>query len=520
MGFKSNMKENQYTIKSSHIRWIAVFLVIFICTSTISYYLIFKSDILKNILWAGTVSIVAAVVFGLMIFFVKPINSKTQRQERALNYYNTITKLPGRMLFNDRLNQAIIGAKHKKHLVGVIILSIDNFKNISDSLGKTGGELLIKEVSKKLTLCAGEDNTTAHLNEDEFAFIFPRIMKIHDAASTANSILQCISKPITIDEQDIYITGSIGISLYPIDGNDSFSLLENAYTALDNAKINSKNGYQFYTTLLSTMVVEHTAMKNGLIKALQRDEFIVHYQPQISLKDGKIIGAEALIRWKHPALGLIIPGKFLSTAEEAGLMIPIGEWVMRTACIQNKKWQDEGLLPICMSVNVSYNQFKDEKFIESVEKILIETGMLPKYLELDIPQEVFDDFENSRIKIMELKGIGVNICIDDFGIGKMSLKNLMVLPINTIKLDRSFIMSIKNSEDKDTMAVSMISLGHSLKSRVVAIGVEDEEQLTLLKNNNCDAIQGYYFSEPVDVERFTRYMKEEWCIKNNAIYHL
>lgn len=519
MGGKGDMKENQYTLKSSHIRWIAVFLVIFISTSAISFYAIFKGSTIKAILWAGIVSFISIAFFVLMAIFIKPMNSKSLKQERPLNYYNPITKLPGRALFNDRLGQAIVGAKHKKHLVGIMILNIDNFKDIIESLDKKSGELLIKEISEKLTLCAGEENTTAHLNEDEFAFIFPMIKKIHDAASTANSILQCISKPIMIEGHDIYITGSIGISLYPIDGNDAVSLVENAYAALDNAKKNSKNSYQFYTSILSNMVVEYTAMRNGLIKALQREEFIVHYQPQISLQDGRIIGAEALIRWKNPALGLIIPGKFLSTAEEAGLMVPIGEWVMKTACMQNKKWQDEGLMPICMSVNISYYQFKDEKFVESVEKVLIETGLLPKYLELDISQEVFNDFENSRIKIMELRGMGVNVCIDDFGVGKASLKNLMALPINTIKIDRS-IISIINNEDKDTMAVSLISLGHSLKSRVVAIGVENEQQLKLLKDNNCDAIQGYYFSEPVDAERFTRYIKEEWCIKNNAIYHL
>lgn len=516
---KDNDEEYLHALRLKKIRRaVAILIIIIVCTLSLSYYYMFNRKTSFSIWWTLAITIFL-MVLGIIIsgIIIKPDSNLLKEHAGSLNYYNPLTRLPSRIVFNDRLGQAIAGARHKKHLVGVMVLDIDKFRTVNDSLGRNGGDRLVREISERLMLCAGDENTVGHLRDDEFAFVFPKVMKIHDLASIANEIMQCIAKPFTIGNQDIYITGSIGISIYPIDGNDVQSLVKNAYEAVAKAKAKGRNSYQFYTSELASMVVEYTAMKNGIIKALQRDEFVLHYQPQVDLESGKIIGAEALIRWKHPSLGLIIPGKFLSTAEETGLMFEIGEWVIRNVCQQLQKWEKEDMPFLKLSINISKSQFQDDKFIRSLKRIFNETEISPKCLELDITEDVFIDFEAAVDRINELKAMGVSVALDDFGTGSLSLKNLLTLPIDIVKIDKSFIKAIDGSDDKNAMAVSIISIGHSLKAKVLAIGVENQDQLVLLKNNECDDIQGYYFSEPVSVESFERLIKDGWCLKDNMI---
>jgi diguanylate cyclase (GGDEF)-like protein len=516
---KDNDEANLHALRLKKIRRkIEILILLLVCFSCLFYYYAFRIKNSVSIWWIIAITIFLTAL-GIVIsrIIIKYDSRLIRNFEGSLNYYNPLTKLPSRIVFNDRLGQAINGARHTKNFVGIMVLDIDMFRTVNDSLGRSSGDELVKELSERLLLCAGDENTVGHLRDDEFAFVFPKVTKIHDLASISNEIMQYIAKPFTIENQDIYITGSIGISIYPIDGNDVQSLVTNAYEAVSKAKSQGRNSYQFYTTELASMVVEYTAMKNGIIKALQRGEFVIHYLPKVDLADGKIKGAEALIRWKHPSLGLIIPGKFLSTAEETGLMFEIGEWVIREVCNQLLKWKNEVMPPLKLSINISKSQFDDDKFIRSLKRILNETDIPPQCIELDLTEDVFINYEAAVNRIEELKNIGVGIALDDFGTGSLSLKNLLTLPIDTVKIDKTFIKAISKSDDKNAMAVSIISISRSLKADVIAIGVEDENQLVLLKNNGCDYIQGYYFSEPIPEESFTELVKNGWCLKDNIV---
>lgn len=514
-------KKSNTNLSVSRLRIRSIFLIIFevLVTLGFSLYMIWWEKI-KNIQLLVGFSL-SIIFFGIIYIclFLFPLNSLGEINHNHSTYYSSVTGLPGKMLFNDRLGQYIVQSRDSKSFTVVMILDVDKFKSINETFGRSIGDLLVKEIAERLLKYVDDKNTVGHLAEDEFAFIFPEVNNIYEAAAIATNILNIISKPFYIMEQEIYITGSIGISLHPIDGNDPQNIIKNTYEAVKSAKQQGRNNYKFYTDALSSLIVEHTAMKNGLIKALQRDEFVLHYQPQINLETGMIEGAEVLIRWMHPSLGLIIPGKFLSIAEETGMMPTIGEWVLRCACEQNKRWQEMGLSPICISVNISTSQLEETGFIEIVEKILKETEANPEYIELDLQESTIFDFENSSLLIENLKKMGFKIAIDDFGTGYSSLKYLSRLLVDRIKIDKIFIQNITDASKRDTIASSIISIGHSINGRVLAVGVENEEQLLHLKNNGCDSIQGFYFSEAVERERFEVMVRDNWHLRDNIIYH-
>ncbi|UCD65981.1 MAG: bifunctional diguanylate cyclase/phosphodiesterase, partial [Deltaproteobacteria bacterium] len=341
------------------------------------------------------------------------------------------------------------------------------------------------------------------LGGDEFGILLDDLRDVKFVAVVARKILQTLSKPIIIQEYELYATSSIGISLYPDDGEDEDVLLRCADTALYRAKDAGKNNYQYYTSDMNTRAFEFLLMESGLRKALDNDELVVFYQPLINLENNKLIGMEALLRWKHPEKGMISPGDFIPLAEETGLIEPIGEWVLRAACTQNKKWQDEGYPPVKVSVNMSARQFSKKNISEQINDILQETGLSPEYLGIEITESVImQDVKSTISKLKQMQEMGISLSIDDFGTGYSSLSYLKLFPIDDLKIDRSFVFNITSDSTDAAIAASVILLAHSMNLKVVAEGVETEEQLEVLRQQGCDYVQGFLFSRPLAAEEF------------------
>jgi diguanylate cyclase (GGDEF)-like protein/PAS domain S-box-containing protein len=439
----------------------------------------------------------------LFIGIVRDITERKHAAERLdyLAHYDALTGLPNRALLNDRLRQTTIAAGRHERVVTVMFLDLDRFKTINDTLGHDVGDLVLRTVADRLTACVREGDTVARLGGDEYAIILADMAQSRDAMGIAQKILDRVREPISLAGHELVISASIGITLYPADDARIEHLLKNADTAMYRAKEQGRNTYQFYTADMNAEAVLRLTLETDLRRALEHGEFLLHYQPQIDLKSGALIGMEALIRWRHPGEGLVPPATFIPLAEDTGLIVPIGQWVMRTACAQNKAWQDAGLPALRVSVNVSARQFRQKSFPETVAAILRETGLGPAYLELEVTESLMmDHVEAAIMTLKEFHGMGIKLSIDDFGTGYSSLSYLRRFPIDSIKIDRSFIGSLATDSDQTAIVVAMISLAHTLRLRVVAEGVETAGQAAFLCEHGCDEGQGYLFSKPLAAE--------------------
>ncbi len=424
--------------------------------------------------------------------------------------YDVLTGLPNRNLLQDRLKRAVF-AQRDARPIAVVFIDLDHFKFINDSLGHTQGDKLLAIIAERLASIVREGDTVARLGGDEFVLVLNDQNKEDVIFRAMQRVLNKVSEPMTIDGQELYITCSAGVSLYPADAPDVETLLKNADVAMYRAKEHGRNNFQFYTPEMNDLANERLALEHSLRRALERNELLLHYQPKVNLQTGMIVGAEALLRWQHPEWGLIAPERFIPIAEETGLIVQIGAWVIRTACNQARLWQDAGLPPVVMSVNLSARQFRQESFVKVVTQILHETGLKPEQLEMELTESMLMHNANAAISILAgLKSIGVRLSLDDFGTGYSSLSYLSRLPIDTLKIDRSFVQHIGDQDECDNgiLAQAIISLGHSLNLTVIAEGVETGDQLKFLKAHQCDEVQGFYFCKPTVPAEFAKMLAE------------
>lgn len=447
----------------------------------------------------------------LLLGVTRDITERKTNEERLsfLAHYDSLTGLPNRALFNDRLQQALIDAERHGRLVGVMFLDLDRFKNINDSLGHEMGDLLLKAAAERLHTAVRHGDTIARLSGDEFTLVLADMGHIDDAMRVAHKILDVFDQPFRIEGRNLFITGSLGITLYPFDAKDVNGLLRNADIAMYRAKEMGRNSYQFYTDEMTLHAVDKLALENDLRYALERDELFLHYQPIVDCVTGQVTGMEALLRWHHPKRGLVPPAQFIPLAEESGLIVPIGEWVLRTACMQCHDWQRQGLPPLSLAVNISARQFHQHDLVQTIQEILYETGWSPVLLELEITESVImQQAETAINSLHQLNDMGIKLSLDDFGTGYSSLSYLKRFPIDTIKIDRSFVQDIPDDTDDAALAIAIITLAHSLDIRVIAEGVETPEQLEFMREHLCDATQGYYFSHPIIMDEFTQLLQQ------------
>jgi PAS domain S-box-containing protein len=454
---------------------------------------------------------------------LRNITERRQSEEKiiAMAYYDALTELPNRYLFKDRLKQAIIAAKQYKRLVAILFLDLDNFKRVNDTLGHEMGDQLLQSVSERLVNFVRRSDTIARVSEseladtvarlggDEFTILLTEIAHIEDAAKVAQRILELFSKPFKISDNELFISSSIGISIYPDNGDDIDALLKNADTAMYHAKDQGRNNFQFYTESMNAVTLERFTLESKLRKAIESGELLLYYQPQVDIRSRTIFGVEALVRWNHPDKGLLSPGAFIPLAEDTGLIVPIGEWVLRTACAQNKAWHQAGFEQTQVTVNISSSQFRQKNFLETVTKALNDTGMDPLCLELELTESIFMETTETTISTLtSLKALGVRISIDDFGTGYSSLSYLKRFPIDTLKIDRAFVRDITTDPDDRAIVKAIIAMSHSLNLRVVAEGVETTRQLSLLSQQGSDGMQGHLFSPPLPPDSFIELLKE------------
>jgi diguanylate cyclase (GGDEF)-like protein/PAS domain S-box-containing protein len=450
---------------------------------------------------------------GQVTHYIGIQNDVTERKqyEEQLAYqsaHDTLTQLPNRNLAQDRLAQGIIFAQRAKRQLALLFIDLDNFKVINDSLGHNVGDQLLQIVAQRLSDCIRSGDTVARMGGDDFAVILTDVSQEEDISRVTHKILAAIAEPATVESHHLTVTCSIGVSLYPRDGEDAFTLLKNADAAMYRAKEQGRNSVQYYTAEINSRIFQRLMLENSLRTALERNEFALHYQPQVSLLSGQMIGMEALLRWHHAELGMISPANFIPLAEDTGLIIPIGAWVLHTACKQTKAWHDAGLPPVRVAVNISGRQFR-ENIPQLVEKALAESGLPPQYLELEITESVaMQHAESTEQTLGVLRDMGVRLSIDDFGTGYSSLSYLKRFPINKLKLDQSFVRDIISDPDDAAISMAIIALAHGLKLDVIAEGVETESQLSFLRSHGCDAIQGYYFSRPVAPEQMEQLLRD------------
>lgn len=424
---------------------------------------------------------------------------------RHLATYDELTGVVNRNMFGQRLDHALAQARRNDQPFSVLFLDLDRFKNINDTFGHDAGDGVLREVAERLRGCLRESDTVGRFGGDEFLVLLEAMPQPTHSAVVAQKLLAAIARPFTIDAQDFQLTASIGISTYPADGEDAQSLLKNADTAMYRAKEQGKNNYQFYSAQMNVHTRERMALESGLRAALERNEFVLHYQPKIDLGSRRIVGMEALVRWQHPINGLIAPAQFIPVAEETGLIVPIGEWVLRTACAQSKSWREQGLPPLRIAVNLSPRQFADEHLLQDVERMLSETGMDSAALELEVTEGmVMQNPERAAMLLGKLRTAGVIVAIDDFGTGYSSLSYLKRFPIDSLKIDRSFIKDLPLDTEDAAITQAIIVMAHSLGLKVIAEGVETEDQAGFLRAHGCDEAQGYYFSKPVPAHEFAR----------------
>jgi len=422
--------------------------------------------------------------------------------------HDFLTGLPNRLLLNDRVSQAIAMAPRHNKQVAVLFLDLDGFKHINDSLGHPTGDKLLQSVAKRLVECVRTSDTVSRQGGDEFVVLLSEAEQWEDAAVTARRMLQAVALPHSVDNHELHITTSIGVSVFPDDGLDAEALIKNADTAMYQAKENGRQSCQFFKPEMNVRAVERQSIEEGLRRAIERDEFVLYYQPKINLASGAITGAEALIRWNHPTRGLVYPDQFIHIAEASGLILPIGNWVLREACRQARAWLDQGLPASTMALNVSALQLQQEDFVERLLSVLDESGFDPLSLELELTESVLMKNADSAARILkQVREKGIQVAVDDFGTGYSSLSYLRQFPVDALKIDQSFVRRIASSGEDAAIVVAIISMARSLNLRVVAEGVETIEELAFLQKHQCDEVQGYYFSRPVPAEQFAKLME-------------
>ena len=447
---------------------------------------------------------------------------RAEEQIRQLGLYDSLTDLPNRHLFKEQLSDAVARADRTGQALVMLSLNLDRFKRINDTLGREVGDLLLKEVASRLTkslrqtdyVTRNDSHAASHhiarQGGDEFTVLLGDLSQAQEATKVARRILEALSQPFNLNGNEIVMSASIGIAVYRLDGNDAESLLKNADAAMHYAKEQGKNNCQYYNDKMNTSAFQKMTLESNLHKALERDEFSLYYQPKIDVASGSTIGVEALIRWRHPDLGLVSPAEFIPMAEESGLIVPIGEWVLDSACAQLRAWQEDGLTPVPVAVNLSAKQFHQQNIAAIVMRALQDHGVDPRLLELEITESTaMRNAEATGTTLRNLKALGVRIAIDDFGTGYSSLSYLKRFPIDSLKIDRSFVTELPGNQDDATIAQAIITMAHALRLKVVAEGVETRAQLEFLTANGCDEIQGYYFSRPLPAEQCTQLLRDK-----------
>jgi len=434
--------------------------------------------------------------------------TELKRADEAIRFqalHDTLTNLPNRMLFMDHLNLELAEARRNHKMLAVMFLDLDNFKNINDTLGHSMGDELLKEVAGRLKTCIRETDTIARIGGDEFNILLADISHADDAVPIAKKIMLLFKEPFKIDNQELYVTASIGISICPNDGESAEALLKNADIAMYHAKGEGRNNYQFYSSAVNIRTLEKMLLENDLRQMIECGELVLHYQPQINIDTRQILCVEALVRWRHPELGLLSPSRFLPIADETGLITYIDEWVLRTACAQSRAWQEAGHKPIRVTVNLSSRQFQKSNLVKMISRILEETGLAPELLELDITESaVMQNIEFTIANLARLADIGIGISVDDFGLRHSCLSSLKRLHVQKLKIDKSFIRELKVDLTHQAIVNAMIAVAHTMKLEVVAEGVETDDQLTFLHSSGCDEIQGYLLGEPLPSDEFEK----------------
>ncbi len=434
---------------------------------------------------------------------------KAEETIRRQAYYDVLTGLPNRTLFKDRLEQAMKTAHRNRQSLCVMVLDLDRFKTINETLGHHIGDKLLMSVSDRLLSILADNGTIARFGGDEFTLLLPLVGKQEEATQQAQRIIETLATPFNLNGHDLHVTTSIGIAFFPTDGENPEVLLKNAETAMYRAKEQGRNNFQLYASVMNVSAFKQLLMENSLRRALEKEEFVVYLQPQIDLATRHMIGAEALVRWQHPDLGLVFPTEFIGLAEETGLIVPIGDWVLERVCKLGKQWEEKGFGRICISVNLSARQFQQKNLVTRIAQILENTGLDPESLGLEITESIAMKNADFTISAMNVfKNMRIHLSLDDFGTGYSSLSYLKRFPLETLKIDRSFVRDITTDPNDAAIVHAVIALAHSLKLKVVAEGVETEGQLSFLKTHGCDQVQGYYFSHPLSEENFIQVLKE------------
>jgi len=447
----------------------------------------------------------------LLLFMVRDITAYRKAEERAqyLAQYDVLTGLPNRSLIYDRIDYAYTLAQRGEGAVVIMLIDLDRFKLINDSLGSAHGDELLKQVALRLSNCLRESDTVGRIGGNEFVMILLSMDAVADATVVAKKAMEALAVPLQIAEHQLHLTASIGIAVAPADGKSAHELLRSAAAALHQAHDDGRNQFCFFQAEMNQRAQRDMQLDSGLHLALERDEFELHYQPKIDLRSGEICGLEALLRWNHPERGLVSPAAFIPLLEENGLIVQVGSWVLRTACAQAKAWQSMGIKPCCVAVNLSAVQFHRQDLCKLVQQVLEETGLEAKFLELEITESIImKDVDRAIQTLRDLKSLGVKLSVDDFGTGHSSLNYLKRFAADVLKIDQSFIRDITTNADDALITRTIIDLGHNMRMKVIAEGVETAAQLSFLRRNNCDEIQGYYYSKPLSVEVCTALLKE------------
>ncbi|HEX7294213.1 MAG TPA: bifunctional diguanylate cyclase/phosphodiesterase, partial [Pyrinomonadaceae bacterium] len=453
-------------------------------------------------------------------WFISDLSTNQQARERTrhLAYHDALTHLPNQSLFKDRLKQAIALSSRSDQIQAVLLLNVDRFKTINDSLGYTAGDQMLQAIAQRLTSCVRESDTVARFGADEFAVLLMQLTRTQDAANTAKAIKQAVEQAFFIEGRELFISSSIGISLYPQDGRDTPTLLKSAGVALQRAKEKGHGDYEFYTSGHTSHALKQLLLESQMRPGLDRGEFVVEYQPQVDVKTFQLVGMEALVRWNHPALGMLQPADFIQLAEDTGMITPIGDWVLRTAFAQNKLWLNSGFSPMRLAVNVSARQFQQAAFTATIRDLLQETNLDPALLELELTEgSIMKEPEKAIEKLNELRELGIKIAIDDFGTGYSSLSYLKRFPIDTLKIDKTFVDDVTTNKDDAAIAKAIVMMGHALDVTVIAEGVETPQQLEYLTSLGCDYMQGYLFSPPLSKESFTELLMEQLRVTSPTV---
>ena len=433
---------------------------------------------------------------------------KSEDQLRFLAYHDALTDLPNRALLLDRVAQALASAHRNKGRFAVLYIDLDRFKTINDSLGHPVGDMVLKQVAERMQGCARECDTVARLGGDEFVVVLNGVRDGTDAAIAADRLRRAVEAEVLIQGIRLSISCSVGIGVFPEDGEDGETLLKNADIALFSAKSSGRGRWQFFTRKMNGRALERLKLENSVRQALPKNELFLEYQPQLDLATGRIVGAEALLRWQHPELGLVPPSTFLPVAESLGQILPIGEWVFKTACTQARQWQKEGIAPFTMAVNVSDVQFRHGSLAETVQRALDESGLAPKYLELEFAEgSLLSNTEAIKPLLLQLTGMGVSLAIDNFGTGCGSLNYLRRFPFSKLKIDQSFVQTISDDTRDAAVTAAIVAMGKALQMKVIAACVEKEQQADILRSLGCDQAQGYYFGRPLDASFLTQMLQ-------------